>query len=820
MLRNYFKITLRNLTKNKLHTAILISGLSIGMAACLLILQYVGFELSFDQFHEKGDQIYRVVNDRYQKGKSIQKGTITYPAIGRAMAEDFPEILDHTRLTLSGDAILKHEDEIFSDLSMLYADDRFFEVFSFEMLETSEDTVLKTVNEIVLTESVAKKIFGITEGAYGQILGKTIQYNRYTEPLEITGVCKDVPNNSLLEFDVLLSYPTFINMAGEGADNSWNWSDFYHYLVLKPGTDVAALEAKFEDFSNRHFRGNEVSGSLEKFSLQALKDAHLNSSDLEYEIGVTANGDAVWSMLIIAFFILLIAWINYVNLSSVRAIERAKEVGIRKVIGAKRGQLMRQFLMEASVVNLLSLVIAFQIVQFMKSWFAGTMGVDYLEGSAALGSSTQIYLYIGLGILMLLGILLSGAYPAWLLSAQNTSNVLKGIFQKTAGSNWLRKSLVIFQFTASIALIAGTMLVYRQIQFMQKQDLGINIDQILVLDAPRLTNWDSTFIDRMNSFKAELVNYPNIKSATASNRVPGEGMGRMFNLRLASQADPIGASTNFIEIDHSYRETYEVALLAGRDFRRNDHNLDPSLITNVILNRSAIDLLGIKKAEDAIGKQVKFGQSNKDWNIVGVYNDFHQRSLHHAIEPMLFLPFYGSYQPVSVKVASVSIDESIAQIKNSWSSFFPGNAFEYNFLDDRFAQLYYVDTRFGNMLSFFTSLAILIACLGLLGLASYTAFSRTKEIGIRKVLGANTSSLVTLLSKDFLKPVIIATIIATPIAWYGMSLWLQEFHYRIELDWKVFVISGFLAIGIALLTISFQSIRAALRNPVDAIRAE
>lgn len=820
MLRNYFKIAIRNFSRNKLHTFILISGLSIGMAACLLILQYVGFELSFDQFHDKGDQIYRVVNDRYQNGKCIQKGTITYPTIGKAMAEDFPEIVDHTRLTLSGGGLLRQEEEVFADISMLYADDRFFEVFSFEMLEESKEKTLIEPNEIVLTESIAKKIFDVEDGSYDQVLGKTVYFDRYTEALEVTGICKDVPTNSLLQYEILVSYPTFINMAGEGADNSWDWSDFYHYLVLKSGTDVAALEAKFDDFSERHFRGNEVSGSVEKFSLQPLKDAHLYSSDLEYEIGTTTNGKAVWSMLIIAFFILLIAWINYINLSSVRAIERAKEVGIRKVVGAKKGQLIRQFLMEAFVVNLVSLVIAFQLVQFIKSWFVGTMGEDYAASHLLFETPAQVYLFLGLGLLVLFGILFSGTYPALLLSAQNTSSVLKGIFQKTTGSNWLRKGLVIFQFTASIALIAGTMLVYRQIQFMQKQDLGINIDQMMVLNSPQLTSWDSTFIDRMNSFKAELVNYPNIKHATVSSRVPGESMGRFFNLRKVSEASSTGASCNFIEIDHSYSETYGVKLLAGRDYRRNDHNLDPNLITNIILNNAAIEMIGFENAEAAIGQQVKFGQRDKEWTVVGVYENFHQRSLHYAIEPMLFLPFYGTYQPISIKIASDDVDETIANINKTWEAFFPGNAFEYNFLDDRFAQLYAADTRFGKILSFFTSLAILIACLGLLGLASYTAFLRTKEIGIRKVLGANTSSLVTLLSKDFLKPVLIATLIATPIAWYGMSLWLKDFHYRIDLDWKVFALSGLVAIGVALLTISFQSIRAALRNPVESLKVE
>ena len=822
MLYNHLKIVIRYLLRNKSQSAILIGGLTLGMAACILLLQYVSFELSFDSFHSKKDNIYRIVNQRFQNGESVQKGTITYPTIGPTMLEDFPEIKNATRLAFSSDFMMTYKDKIEPIAPGLWADEHFFEVFDFELLASDGLNVLDEPNELVISRQIANRYFPAAKGDYNLILGQELRIDRYPDAFQIVGVCEDVPANSSLQFEVLASYASCIRYWGEEAGNSWTWSDFYHYLEVAPHTDIAALEAKFADFSHRHFRGTEVSGSEEVFSLQPLSEAHLYSSDLEYEIGQTVNGRAVWSLLIIAFFILIIAWINYVNLSSVRAIERAKEVGVRKVIGASRGQLVRQFFTEALAINLISLFLALNIVQVLKPWFAANFDIS----AAALGFWTQqdinevnIYLLLALLTLILTGVIVSGAYPAFLLSSPHVSNVLKGVFNKNVGGRVLRKGLVVFQFAISIALIAATWLVSKQIGFMSQQDLGIKVDQIMTINSPEMTQWDSTFIDQMNAFKAELTKLPHVQSAATSSRAPGERMGRIFQIqKLGEGTDESSYTSNFINADFEYAKTYQLNPLSGRFFRKTDHSPDWVALDKIVVTQATVKMLGYANNEAAIGQALSFW--DKNWRIIGVVPDFHQRSLHHNIEPIIFIPSYSPGNLLSLHISGKQVDQTIGQINSTYQEFFPGNTFHYNFLDEHFQRLYEADLRFGNILSFFTLLTILIACFGLFGLASYTTFLRTKEIGIRKVLGASSASIVALLSKDFLKLVFIAILIASPLAWYLMDVWLENFAYRISIQWWVFVVTGLATFLIAFGTVGFQSVKAALGNPVESLRSE
>lgn len=822
MLQNHFKIAIRNLLRNKSQSAILIGGLTAGMAACILLLQYVSFELSYDDFHTKKDNIYRVVNERLQNGESTQKGTITYPTIGPTMVEEFPEVKNATRLAYSTHFMITQGDKIAPVEPGLWVDEHFFEIFDFNLLASDDLNVLDEPNEVVLTRQLADRYFPAAKGNYDLVVGQDLKVDRYEEAFQVVGVCENVPANSLLQFEMLVSYASTFRYWGEGANNSWNWSDFYHYIELEPNTDVAGLEAKFTDFSQRHFRGTEVTRSEEIFTLQPLSEAHLYSENLEYEIGQTANGRAVWSLLIIAFFILLIAWINYVNLSSVRAIERAKEVGVRKVIGATRGQLVVQFLMEALAVNVVSLFLALSAVQLIKPWFAANFGVDvatlaFLSGSHI--SEVNIYLILALGGLILMGVIISGIYPAWLLSSPHVSNVLKGVFSKNIGSKNLRKGLVIFQFAISIALIAATWLVSHQIRYMSQQDLGIDIDQVMIVNPPELTQWDSTFINRTDAFKAAVAQLPNVNSASTSSRTPGETMGRVFHIeKLGENADETHYTSNFINVDFEYAKTYQLEPLTGRFFRQNDHNMDWDLVDKVVLNEAAVEMLGYTNNEKAIDQSISF--YNKNWRIVGVVPNFHQRSLHHSIEPIILIPSYSTGNMLSLDISSNNMEQTIAQVKSLYLDFFPGNGFEFSFMNERFQRLYEADLRFGNILSFFTLLTILIACFGLFGLASYTTFLRTKEIGIRKVLGASSASIVALLSKDFLKLVVIAILIATPLAWYMMDIWLENFAYRIDIPWWVFVITGVATVAIAFGTVSFQSVKVALGSPVESLRSE
>jgi len=818
MLKNYLKIALRNFARNKLYTGLNLLGLTVGMAACLLILQYVSYEFSYDRFHDKADHIYRVVNDRYQSGKRVQAGTITYPAVGPQMDEDFPEVVNHTRIFPRNSIIISRDKETLRSTNSLYVDENFLDIFSFQLLAGSRATALEKAHELIITEKVARRFFDVEDGDYGKILGETIRIDRDEQPYQVTGVLADFPENSLLKPDLIASYATLIQYMGAGqVDVNWVWSDFYHYLELKPGADVAALEAKFEAFSERHFQGEKISGAEERFYLQPLKEAHLNSSGLEYEIGELSSGKAVWALLLIALSILLLAWINYTNLSSVRAIERAKEVGIRRVAGARRGQLIRQFLTEAALANAASLALAAYLVHLLQPWMSARLGVTLSWAYLASGSRLQAILLAGLAAWIVGGLLLSGLYPSFLLSRQQTVHVLKGVYQQSPGSRHLRRGLVVFQFAASIALISTTWAVFQQLRFMSRQDLGVDVGQMLRISPPELTGWDSTYIERLNSFKQELLASPGIEAVTASSRAPGERMGRIFGMRRQGMEGQ-SLSSNFIEVDHEYDEVYGLQPVAGRGLRAADHNQDWSLIQNVLVNETAVRSLGLGKPEEAIGEVLDFW--DKEWTVVGVLPDFHQMSLHHAIEPIVFLPVYNNYQPFSVRISGQQAERAMETIAAAYSRFYPGNLLEYQFLDERFQRLYEADRRFGKMLLFFTILAILIACLGLFGLASYMAFLRTREVGIRRVLGASVAGIVGLLSGDFIRLVFLAGLIATPIAWYASRLWLQDFAYRIGLPWWVFAAAGALAIAVALLTVSYQAARAALANPAEALRSE
>ncbi len=523
-------------------------------------------------------------------------------------------------------------------------------------------------------------------------------------------------------------------------------------------------------------------------------------------------------MLLIAAFILLIAWINYVNLTTARSLERAKEVGVRKVAGASSGQLIGQFLSESVLLNLLALALALGLTVALQPVLSSLIGkplsLNLLTGQG-FGGSRMVVALIGV---FGLGMLLSGFYPAFALSSFQPIGVLKGSFKRSARGVWVRKSLVVFQYTASVVLIVGTFIVFRQIEFMRKKALGFNMEQVLVITGPDLTGWDSTSIERITSFKTELKRYPAIKAATASVDLFGERLSRSFNISRIGANSEKGVTLSRMEVDHDFFDTYRIGLLAGRNFRLTDANVNGDKVNTAMINRSAVRVLGFPDAASAVGQKVKL--FNRPWEIVGVVPDFHQQSLRHAIEPIVFQPFYANGGYYSFKVGTDNLDQTIATVKQKYAEFFPGNNFSYFFMDEQFNRQYRDDQLFGKITSFFSLLAVLIASLGLFGLSSYTIAQRAKEIGIRKVLGASVTGIVALLSKDFLRLVVVAIVLASPIAWYATSRWLDDFPYKISVEWWVFVGAGLLAVGIALLTVSFQSVKAALMNPVKSLRSD
>jgi putative ABC transport system permease protein len=820
MFKNYFKIALRNIRKNKIFSFINIAGLAIGMAACLLILQYVSFELSYDRFNKNAEDLYRVTNDRYQNGKLLQHGTITYSGVSKALRNDYPEVINNTRVEPFKQMMLTYGDKKIGDQAILAVDNSFLSMFSYPFITGDSETGLVNPNSVILTETLARKLFNISNNNFQPVIGKLVVISRDSMPYKITAVCKDVPENSHLSFDLLVSYNTLYS-GGNGnwkeADYDFTDSDFWHYIQLKHGTDYKTLEAKLTAFSQKYFQGNKVSGSDEKFLLQPLTRAHLYS-DYEYEIGKTGNATVVWGLLIIAVLIVVIAWVNYINLSTAKSMERAKEVGIRKVTGATRIQLIRQFLTESLIINLIALCIAIVLVQIVQNGFNNLiehkLSLAYLFTKSLNGYAVTI----GIICLLLVGIAGSGFYPAFILSSFRPVIVLKGKFAASAKGILFRKVLVIGQFAITVALIIGSFVVYKQIRFLNEQDLGMNLSQILVVRPPMLTQWDSTFINRENTFKNELNQLPHIKGASVTGRTAGDELSRAFNIHRTDKNTDSRFTMRNESVDADFINVYGIKLLAGRNFINTDFNPDWNKLHNIIINETAVKQLGFNSNTDAIGKTINVFGKNR--GIIGVINDLHQKSLRYPLEPTLFMPSYGTDNPISVKVDTKDIASTVAAIKAKYQTFFPGNFFDYYFLDEKFKRQYSDDQLFGKVFGIFAGFAIFIACLGLFGLSLFATSQRTKEIGVRKVLGASVSNIVLLLSKDFIRLVLIGFVIASPLAWFVMHSWLQDFAYRINISWWMFVLAGFGAILIALITVSFQAIKAAIANPVKSLRSE
>ena len=818
MIKNYFKIAWRKVMKNKTFSFINIAGLTLGMTACLLILQYVSFELSFDQFHKNVKDIYRVYNDRYQNGKLIQHGTITYSGVGKAMNDDYEEVIENVRVLPQGEQIITYEEKKVFEEDAFAVDSNFLTMFTFPLLAGDPNTALQEPKTVVLTEELARKVFSFKGSDLSQLLNKLIKIGRDSKPFKLTGIAKNTPGNSHLKFNLLISYQTIIKeYQWTQADYDFTDSDFWHYIRLKPGTDYKKLQAKFPAFSQKHFEGNKISGSDEKFYLQPLSKAHLYS-DFEYEIGQTASATVVWGLLIIAGFIILIAWVNYINLSTARSIERAKEVGIRKVVGSLRKQLISQFMTESLLMNLFSLFLAFGLVFLLQSSFnrllQSNLSISYLFAKGLSGYT----ILIGLLLTFAFGIFASGFYPAFVLSAFKPIQVLKGNYRGSGKGILLRKALVIGQFGITVALMIGSFVVYRQINFMNKTSLGFNMDQLVIIRPPVLTKWDSTFINKTNQFKEEVKKLALVKGAATSWSVPGGELGRSFNVRQADSGSTARNTVRHTGIDYDFLPLYEVKLISGRNFLPSDHNEDFTKLHNIIINQSASNILGFSSPDAALGRRIVRGDMT--WDIVGVVADYHQKSLRYPLEPIIFFPAYGTFSDISIKISSADVSKTLSAIKGIYDKFFPGNLFDYVFLDDRFNRQYKNEQLFGKVFGLFACFAIFIACLGLFGLSLFATMQRTKEIGVRKVLGASVSNILLLLSRDFLKLIMVANIIAFPVAWWIMHNWLQDFAYRTNLSWWIFLSAAIIALIIAIVTIGLQTIKASMANPVKSLRTE
>ncbi|WP_422107617.1 ABC transporter permease [Winogradskyella sp.] len=798
MLRNYFKIAFRNLLKNKVYSAINIGGLAIGMACFLLIALFIQNELSYDRYHEKADNIYRVIHNR--NTDNSDPWVWGNAPIGPALKSDFPEIIEKVQFSGRSDILLTYEENSFQESECFYVDATVFDVFSWSLIYGDAETALETPYSIVLTETTAKKYFG-NQNPVGKTIegiGGRANDGTYT----VTGVMADVPSNSHFNFDVLMSMSSFYQSRPEIFE-WWGYVDFYTYLLVSNNFDPKGFQSKTSNFLDKYLGPRDAENYYD-FHLEALQDSYLHSEAVR-QPGTTGSLSNLYIFGCIGLFLLAIACINFMNLSTARSLERAKEVGVRKVVGASRKGLMYQFLGESFILVLLASVLGLVLAFLSLSWMTNFTGKEFYIEDILNVPTLALYM----GMVLLTGFL-SGSYPALVLSGFKPIGVLKGTFKSSPSGARVRKGLVVFQFSLSIALIASTVLVYNQLQFMMDKDLGFDQEHQLILDF----NWDDEVLNNLEAFKHEFKRHPDIASVSVTRTVPSTH----FPAAGTTVETPNGEMKHFspfvFEVDEAFVPHYNIKVIAGRTYSKD---FASDTISSLVINAAAAKSFGYANPSDIVGK--KFQQWGREGNIIGVVDDFNYISLHNEVAPLTlrYLPV-GRY--FSLKMQSNNLQRTITEIREIWNQMAPHRPFMYKFLDTAFNEQYQADIKFRKLFILFSFLAIGIACLGLLGLATYSAMQRTKEIGIRKVLGAKATHIVTLLSKDFIKLVVIAIFIATPFSWYAMNQWLNSYAYKIDIQWWIFALSGSIAIIIAIATIGFHAFKSAMSNPVKSLRTE
>jgi putative ABC transport system permease protein len=803
MFRNYFKAAFRNLTKKKGLSFINFFGLATGIACSLLIILFVTDELSYDRFNANPDRIYRVVKDFVNDDGSRLPDATTPPALAPAMQQNIPEVEHATRLFpgWGNKYLLSYRDKKFLEDKLFRVDSSFFTVFTFPFVKGSASTAFRQTDIILITESMAKKYFGNEDP-----MGKVIHTDNLGD-LMVTGILKDVPSNSHFHFDFLISIRKFSG----NIDNQWGWYNFYTYVKLKPNAQIATVDPKIRLL----YKKNSPDGKNVFYS-QALTDIHL-TSDLKWEIEPNSHKLYVYVFSVIALFVIIIASINYVNLTTAKSAIRAKEIGVRKVAGAFTSTLVKQFLTESVVTVmasfLLSLFIAQALLPFVNQLTQKQLSLATLLHPGWVLTILTSVIAIGL---------LAGAYPALYLSSFKPALVLKGIHHPEKNVFTLRKALVVLQFTISVALIIGTLIVIEQIRYIQSASLGLNKDQVLIVN-----NAGSFSRSGRETLLQAVSQIHGVKGAATANGVIG---GQNWTTSMKSKGSQNGQLINFLGISYNYLNVLGIHIMEGRNFSsqfpadttgQGVSGTTERISGSVILNQRAIKDLGVPSP--AVGRLVSWGTDHDTTfylKIVGVAQDFHFASFKCEIKPFAFFINNDWQDNFTIKLSASDITLTISEIEKKWKIFLPDRPFQYSFLDETFANLYKSEQRFNEVFLFLTVLAIVIACLGLFGLTAFMVEKRTKEIGIRKVIGASVTNIIILLSKDFIALVVVGFVIASPVALYFMNKWLQGFAYRVDIDWRIFLLSGLLALVIAFVTVSFQAIRAAVANPVKSLKTE
>jgi putative ABC transport system permease protein len=801
MLRNYLLVALRNLTRNRISSLVNILGLAIGMTAFILIIQYVRFELSYDNFHEKQDVVYRLQQDRFNQGELTTRWAAGCSAVGQALYENFEEVENFTRFQKL-DGVMTHGEKKFREEEIYAADTSFFDIFSFRILKGDGHASLQNPLTMMLSRSTARKYFGDEDP-----VGKSMRFNGGLE-FEVTGVFEDAPRNSHLKPDILVSWATLVRFRGPQINTAWQWDAFFNYIQLHPETDYREFEVKLPPFVEEQTGQSFAQyGDGMEFHLQPLRSIHLHS-DFMFEAEPGGNARSVYALIVVAVFLVVIAWINFINMSGARSLERAREVGMRKVNGAYRSQLLIQFLFESVLLNLLAIAVAVILVALVHRPFNLLTGeqLDY-----SLAGNSMFWLII-LAIFVA-GAFVSGIYPALFLSSFKPATVFQGVSELKVGGLGMRRILVIFQFATSLLLIAGTMAVYMQITFMRNSDLGVDIKNVLVLTGPSVD--DSTYSETFSAFKKELLRNPDIEEVTASIQVPGrQPEWNAGGIRRLSDGDEKSNQYRIMGFDYDFVDFYGLEVIEGRNFSR-DFGQNSS---TVLFNEAAIELMGFEDNASAMNVPILFWGDT--FQIVGVLKNYHQEGMHKGYEPLIFRFFEDPNGCYSLKVNPQNTREALAFAEEQWQLFFPLNPFDYFFLEDYYNEQYRNEVQFGRVFGVFAFLAILIACLGLFGLSSYTTLQRTREIGLRKVLGSSSGNAVLLLLRYFIIQVLIAVPIGLGLGYYIMHSWLQNFAYRVGIGWWFFFIPFLLVALITLLTVGGQVIRTAQVNPAESLRYE
>lgn len=811
----------RSLKKNPFFSALNILGLAIGMTVFILIALYVNFEKSYEDFIPARETIFRVTLETSLNNELIVASAENYPGVGPALLNELPEITAYARLYNMGyknNVIITYEEGkpdpiAFKHRQFLYADSSFLPMMGYTMLQGNASTALSEPFTAVISSTYAKKYFGAEDPIGKMLRMQDDDYNN--ELVKITGVFEDLPRNTHLKFDILFSYKTLFTRFERAPfryDQSWQRKDMYTFISVRPDTDIKALEAKLPELVSKFKPENQEKNQRDVLSLQPLSSIHL-SSNLAEEAEPNGNEQIVTFLGLIGIFVLIIAWINYVNLSTAKAMDRAKEVGVRKVMGAHKSHLINQFMAESAVVNLISLLLAVLLAVLLLPSFNSLSGLQL-----SYYSFLQIQFITLLATLWIVGTVFSGFYPAFILSAFQPVVVLKGKLRNSTRGILLRKSLVVLQFMASVALIAGTIIVYQQLNFMMSREIGVNINQVLVVERPGISPRDrSAFSSVIDVFRNELKKESTIEGVASSLTIPGKQREYKAASKPYGASDDKSVTVRFNSMDYDFLDVFKMELIAGRAFSPDFVNDQD---TSAILTESAVKLLGFDSAEEAIGQTISIPDFQWHPIVVGVVNDYHQVSLKKSLDPTIFYcsPLFGEFY--SIRVNTKDLSKTVDHAKQAWEKAFPGNPFDYFFLDDYFNKQYENEKRFGQLFGTFATLAVLVGCLGLFGLSAYTATQRTKEIGVRKVLGSSEQGIFYLLSQEYIKLVGMSILLACPLVWWGMKNWVESFPYQISISWFVFVIAGVIVLMVSLITVSFQTLKAAKANPIDSLRHE